>query len=156
MNLPFFYEPSIVQQQYTLSEETSRHCIQVLRMKENEKLNLTDGKGNLDTAVITKANKKNCEVRIEKSINYQRQTKNVSIAISLLKNPARLEWFMEKATEIGVYEIQPLICEHTAKENFRYERISGILISAMLQSQQVFLPQLYQPKKYTDFIKRGF
>ena len=155
MKLPYFYEPSITKQ-YTLSEETSRHCIQVLRMKENEKLNLTDGKGNLFTAVITKANKKNCEVQIEETISHKLQITNVSIAISLLKNPTRLEWFMEKATEIGVHEIHPIICGHTEKENFRYERMNGILISAMLQSQQVFLPQLYQPKKYIDFIKHEF
>ena len=67
MSLPYFYEPFITQPHYTLSEETGKHCIQVLRMKENEQLNLTDGKGNLYIAVITKANKKNCEVKIEKT-----------------------------------------------------------------------------------------
>ena len=63
---------------------------------------------------------------------------------------------MEKATEIGVHEIFPLVCEHTEKENFRFERMNGILISAMLQSQQTFLPQLHQPKKYIDFINEDF
>lgn len=155
MNLPYFYEPSITHQQHTLSEETSRHCIQVLRMTENEELNLTDGKGNLYTAVITNADKKNCTVNIEETKNYKR-TANISIAISLLKNPTRLEWFMEKAAEIGVHKIHPLICEHTEKESFRYDRMNGILISAMLQSQQVFLPQLHQPKKYIDFVKQEF
>src|SRR3954465_13467974 len=104
MSLPYFYEPFISQPHFILSEETSKHCIQVLRMKENEQLNLTDGKGSLYAAVITKANKKNCEVSIEKTANYQTPTANISIAISLLKNPTRLEWFMEKTTEIGVRE----------------------------------------------------
>ena len=156
MSLPYFYEPFITQSHYNLSEQTSKHCIQVLRMQENEKLNLTDGKGNLYTAVITKANKKNCEVRIETTTNYKAQTANISIAISLLKNPTRLEWFMEKATEIGVHEIFPLICEHTEKENFRYERMNSILISAMLQSKQTWLPRLYQPKKFNTFINENF
>jgi len=156
MSLPYFYEPFITQSHYTLSEETSKHCIQVLRMQENEKLNLTDGKGNLYTAVITKANKKNCEVKIETTTKSKAQTANISIAISLLKNPTRLEWFMEKATEIGVQEIHPLICEHTEKENFRYERMNGILISAMLQSRQTWLPQLHQPKKFIDFVNEDF
>lgn len=156
MSLPYFYEPIITEPHHTLSEETSKHCIQVLRMKENENLNLTDGKGNFYTAVIIKADKKNCEVRIETTANVKLQTTNISIAISLLKNPTRLEWFMEKATEIGVHEIHPLICEHTEKENFRFERMNGILISAMLQSQQTFLPQLHQPKKFNDFIKEDF
>lgn len=156
MSLPYFYEPSISYPHHILSEETAKHCIQVLRMKENDQLNLTDGKGNLYTAIIVKANKKNCEVRIEKKINHKSQTTNISIAISLLKSPTRLEWFMEKATEIGVKEIFPLICEHTEKENFRYDRMSGILISAMLQSQQTFLPQLHQPKKFDVFINESF
>lgn len=156
MNLPYFYEPFVEQQHHTLSEETSRHCIQVLRMKEKDKLHLTDGRGNLFTAVITSADKKNCTVNIEETINYKPQATNISIAISLLKNPTRLEWFMEKATEIGVHKIYPLICTHTEKENFRYERMNGIIISAMLQSQQFFLPHLHQPKKYIDFIKEEF
>jgi 16S rRNA (uracil1498-N3)-methyltransferase len=156
MSLPYFYEPSVILPIHTLSEETSRHCIKVLRMKENDKLHLTDGSGNLFTAIITNADKKNCLVKIEETINHQPQTSSISIAISLLKNPTRLEWFMEKVTEIGVRKIYPLICEHTEKENFRYERMNGILISAMLQSQQTFLPQLHQPKKYIDFIKGDF
>jgi len=63
---------------------------------------------------------------------------------------------MEKATEIGVHEIHPIICGHTEKENFRYERMNGILISAMLQSRQTWLPQLHQPKKFIDFINEDF
>ena len=72
-------------------------------------------------------------------------TRRVSIAISLLKNANRFEWFLEKATEIGVSEIIPLICERTEKEKFRFDRMQGIVISAMLQSQQVWLPLLHEP-----------
>lgn len=170
MNLPYFYEPSITLPHYILSEETSKHCVQVLRMKEGEQLQLTDGKGNLFTATILKAHKKNCEVKIEDAGykfqdlsvshliagNKQQSAGSVSIAISLLKNPTRLEWFMEKATEIGVKEIQPLICAHTEKENFRFDRMNNILISAMLQSKQTRLPQLHQPKKFDAFITENF
>jgi 16S rRNA (uracil1498-N3)-methyltransferase len=170
MNLPYFYEPLIASPHHILSEETSKHCVQVLRMKEDAQLLLTDGKGNLFTAVITKANKKNCEVRIQdagyqlqdsnynqlETGNRQPATSNVSIAISLLKNPTRFEWFLEKATEIGVKEIQPLICAHTEKENFRFDRMNNILISAMLQSKQTWLPQLHQPKRLDVFIKENF
>jgi 16S rRNA (uracil1498-N3)-methyltransferase len=80
----------------------------------------------------------------------------VSIAISLLKNPSSLDWFMEKATEIGVSEIILLICDHTEKQNFRRDRMQNIIISAMLQSQQTRLPQLHQPQKFNDFIKKNF
>ncbi len=158
MKLPFFFEPFIAKPDYTLSEETSRHCVQVLRMKENDLLNLTDGKGNLYQAKIINANKKSCEVKIEELLNAnnKKQAAEISIAISVLKNSTRLEWFMEKATEIGVFEIIPLICEYTERENFRYERMNGIIISAMLQSQQTWLPALHQPKKITDFIQEDF
>ena len=152
MNLPYFYEENIQQPTYILSEETSKHCVKVLRMKEGAQLQLTDGKGSLFTATIINANKKNCEVSIGVVSFEQRATSRVSIAISLLKNPSRLEWFMEKATEIGVSEIIPLICDHTEKQNFRFDRMRNILISAMLQSQQTWLPQLHQPKKIIDLI----
>jgi 16S rRNA (uracil1498-N3)-methyltransferase len=157
MNLPYFYESIITTPTHNLSAETSRHCTRVLRMKEGEKLQLTDGKGNLFTARIININNKNSEVKIETTThNAKRQTPNISIAISLLKNPSRLEWFMEKVTEIGVAGIMPLICEHTEKENFRYDRMNSILISAMLQSRQTWLPQLHEPKKFGSFISEPF
>ena len=156
MQLPYFYEENILQPIHTLSEETSRHCIQVLRMKENSQLQLTDGKGNLFTATIINANKKNCEARIEAMSFEPRATSSVSMAISLLKNPSRFEWFLEKATEIGVTEIIPLICEHTEKENFRFDRMHNILVSAMLQSRQTWLPLLHQPTKLITVIDKDF
>ena len=156
MNLPYFYEPFISRPHHTLSEETSRHCVQVLRMKEQEQLQLTDGQGNLFTAVITKADKKNCDVTIQNEGDQLQQQSNISIAVSILKNPTRFEWLMEKITEIGVNKIYPLICEHTEKQNFRFERINNILIAAMLQSKQTWLPQLYQPKKFAAFIHEDF
>jgi 16S rRNA (uracil1498-N3)-methyltransferase len=156
MNLPYFYEPFITPPHHILTEETSKHCVQVLRMKEGEQLQLTDGKGNLFTATIIVADKKHCNVKIESSSNRQPATSNISIAISLLKNPTRFEWFLEKATEIGVREIHPLICRRTEKESFRFERMNNILISAMLQSKQVWLPQLHQPKKFNVFINESF
>jgi 16S rRNA (uracil1498-N3)-methyltransferase len=156
MDLPYFYEENIQQPTHILSEETSKHCVQVLRMKEGEQLQLTDGKGSLFTAAIIDADKKHCIVKIESTENLKRKRQNISIAISLLKNPSRLEWFMEKATEIGALEIIPLICDHTEKQNFRFERMQNILVSAMLQSKQAWLPQLHQPKNFIDLINEDF
>ncbi|HYK47401.1 MAG TPA: RsmE family RNA methyltransferase [Parafilimonas sp.] len=155
MNLPYFYEENIQGPVHTLTEETSRHCVQVLRMKNAEQLQLTDGKGNLFFATISDANKKHCKVVVDNlrgHVDSAPGTKKVCIAISLLKNPSRFEWFLEKAAEIGVAEIIPLICEHTEKENFRYERMNNILISAMLQSRQTWLCELRQPEKFDDAI----
>jgi len=155
MVLPFFYinEYSSSQKEIVLDEDRSRHVIQVLRMKEGEKLNLTDGKGNLMTAEITDAHKKHCTVNVIDSRSTPHNSRKITIAISLLKNSNRFEWFLEKATEIGVSEIIPLICERTEKQKFRYDRMKGICISAMLQSQQTWLPVLHEPVMYTEYIR---
>ena len=163
MQLPFFYIESIdpTTKFVVLDEETSRHIVQVLRMKKGEKINLTDGKGNLLTAEIVIDHKKHCEVKVIEfrlttpaspaATRLGRRPKDsriTTIAISLLKSTARFEWFLEKATEIGVSEIIPLICERTEKQKFRFERMQQICINAMLQSQQCWLPVLHKPMVY--------
>jgi len=164
MSFPFFYiqDYDALQKQIILDEDTSRHIVQVLRMKKGEKLKLTDGKGNLLTAEIFLDHKKHCEVKVIDSRlltclpdrqapdlpTGQAGSRLVTIAISLLKNTVRFEWFLEKATEIGVSEIIPLICERTEKQKFRFERMQQICISAMLQSQQCRLPVLHNPVAY--------
>ena len=158
MALPFFYfnEYNISQKEIVLDEDTSRHVVQVLRMKEGEKLNLTDGQGNLISAEIADAHKKHCLVKIINSQLATHVSRKVTIAISLLKNTSRFEWFLEKATEIGVNEIIPLICERTEKQKFRYDRMKGICISAMLQSQQTWLPVLHEPKQFSHMTIEPF
>ena len=118
MALPFFYiiDYNSTQKEIVLDEDTSRHVVQVLRMKEGEKLNLTDGKGSLITAEIADAHKKHCSVKVIDSLLITHHSRKVTIAISLLKNTSRFEWFLEKATEIGVSEIIPLVCERTEKQ----------------------------------------
>ena len=158
MNLPFFYINEYIpsQKEIVLDEDTSRHVVQALRMKEGEKLNLTDGKGNLITGEIIVAHKKHCEIKILDSRFTTHDSRKITIAISLLKNTNRFEWFLEKATEIGVSEIIPLICERTEKQKFRYDRMKGICISAMLQSQQVWLPELHEPVRFEDLVISEF
>jgi len=157
MALPFFYIKNYdaSQKEIVLDEDTSKHIVQVLRMKVGEQLNLTDGKGNLLTCTITNDNKKHCSVEVTATSYRQPATRKVSIAISLLKNSNRFEWFLEKATEIGVNEIIPLICERTEKEKFRFDRMQGICISAVLQSQQVWLPELNEPELFQKFIEES-
>ena len=154
MQLPHFYEPfvSAVNTTLVLDEETSRHCVQVLRMKEGGKLQLANGRGDLYTAVIVGANKKHCSVRTEEMRHEKQEGRKVSIAISLLKNASRFEWFLEKAVEIGVQEIIPLLCERTEKQHVKMERLQGIVVSAMLQSRQLWLPKLHQPATVSEAI----
>ena len=154
MALPFFYitEYDSSQKQIVLNEETSRHVVQVLRMKTGELLHLTDGKGHLIIGEIADEHKKHCTVLVQKTNYKEPGIRKISIAISLIKNTSRFEWFLEKATEIGVTEIIPLLCERTEKEKFRYDRLNGICISAMLQSQQVWLPILHEPVEFAKAI----
>ena len=152
MQLPYFYQNNIdtSKTQLVLSEETSKHCVQVLRMKHGEQLQLTNGIGDLFTAEIIAAEKRNCIVKILQTVNNKPQTKKVSIAISILKNASRFEWFLEKATEIGITEINPIISKRTERQHFRFDRMNSILIAAMLQSQQTFLPLLHEPILYNQ------
>lgn len=153
MSLPFFYISSYSNQtSLTLDEDNSRHIVQVLRMTAGEELHLTDGKGNLLTAVITDAHKKHCQVTVLSATFSEAPRPCVRIAISLLKNSNRFEWFLEKATELGVQEIIPLVCARTEKEKFREERLHQILVSAMLQSQQVWKPLLSAPQHFSSYI----
>jgi 16S rRNA (uracil1498-N3)-methyltransferase len=156
VNLPFFYikDYDASQKQIVLDEETSRHMISVLRMKEGEKLNLTDGNGNLITAEIIEDHKKHCKVEVKESGIQDPVSRKLTIGISLLKNSNRFEWFLEKATEIGINQIIPLICHRTEKQKFREDRMQQILISAMLQSQQCWLPVLHKPLAYEMIFRR--
>lgn len=153
MPLPFFYvEETITTGTIVLSEETSKHIVQVLRMQQGEQLQLTNGKGNLLLCKIIDNNRKKCLVEIVKFTFINPADIPVGIGISLIKNNTRFEWFLEKATEIGISAIVPLICERTEKQQFKQERMKNIVVSAMLQSEQVWLPVLHQPQKLNTFI----
>jgi len=158
MALPFFYSDAVQPgaSQLVLNEETSKHVVQVLRMQNGNQLNLTDGKGNLFRAEIIDGHKKRCAVKVLSEKYQEPSGKKISIAISPLKNSNRFEWFLEKATEIGINEIIPLICDRTEKQHVRMERLHGILISAMLQSQQCWLPVLQEPVKFGKFVPLAY
>lgn len=154
MKLPVFYKPDINsnEKDVLLDEPTSKHVVQVLRMLAGEQLQLTDGKGNLFTTEIIDDNRKKCRVSILQQLEIPQPQSKITIAISPVKNNTRFEWFLEKATEIGVAEIVPIICERTEKQHFKWERMNSILVSAMLQSQQCWLPKLSQPVLFKDLL----
>lgn len=154
MALPYFYEPTVAMQSspFELSEETSKHCIQVLRMQEGDQLLLTNGRGALITARIASAHKKAAVVQLLHDEQVAAPTRHTCIAISLLKNATRLEWFLEKATEMGITHIVPLICQRTEHTRFRTERMQQILVAAMLQSKQCWLPEMNEPQPFAQFL----
>lgn len=135
-----------------LDEDNSRHLAQVLRMKAGEKIQLTNGLGALVTAVIIDDHKKKCRVRIESVTRQASPERKISIAISPLKNASRFEWFLEKATEIGVRAIFPLLAERTERQHHRPDRWQNILVSALLQSQQTWLPALSEPMTFPGLV----
>jgi 16S rRNA (uracil1498-N3)-methyltransferase len=157
MSVPYFYEPLIAtgMTQFTLSEVSSKHCVQVLRMDVGEPIEITNGQGGLFHATIQAAHKKNALVTITKSIQTDRPKQQLHLAISLLKNAVRLEWLFEKATEMGLTTITPLLCERTIHERFKTERMQQIIQSAMIQSQQTWLPVLTEPIPFQQFIKQA-
>lgn len=156
MQLPFFFEENLpVSDEFILNEESSKHIVQVLRMHESDQLLITNGKGEVLTAFIVIADKKKTAVKITGRTLFPPHIGKVSVGVSLIKNKNRFEWFLEKTTEIGVSEIIPLICQRTEKQHFNYTRMKNILVSAMLQSQQSWLPILHESQKFGETVKKS-
>lgn len=147
MQLPFFFERDLPADfhDFELSAETSNHVTRVLRMQQGDLLILTDGKGTECEVNIVKPDRKKTLVELHNRRTVVSPTNRNGIGISLLKNESRFEWFLEKATELGLRNIYPLIASRTEKTSFRKDRMERIMISAMLQSRQLFLPVLYEP-----------
>ena len=154
MSLPLFYSPVIpgVGELLELEEENAKHIVQVLRKTTGDEVRLTDGKGTISQCAITASAKKSCTVRIQSITNVPPPLHKVTIAISLLKNAGRFEWFLEKAAETGIHAIVPLICQRTERQVFRESRLKSILASAMLQSQQSWITEIAAPMPFPSFI----
>lgn len=154
MTVPYFFEPLITigVNQFTLSPETSKHCVQVLRMQEGARLDITNGVGVVFNATLQTAHKNNSVVIIQGHQMIAASSQKITLGISLLKNAVRLEWLFEKATEMGIHQIIPLICDRTIHERFKIDRMQSIIQSAMIQSQQAWLPILSSPIPFDTYI----
>lgn len=127
-----------------LDEDTVRHVVQVLRMQAGEKIQLTNGEGHVGICVIKTAEKKKCSVVIEELDFHKQRASLLHLGVAFTKNSSRNEWLLEKATELGVSSIIPIIAGRSERERIRYERWNSILVSALLQSQQYHLPILHE------------
>ncbi len=147
MNTPIFFHEGIAKAGtiVSLTEVTAKHIMQVLRMKKDDAVRLANGAGVEMRGTIADAGKKFCNILINEVIWHEAAPHKNCIAISTLKNQSRLEWFLEKATELGIQQIILLRCARTEKAHYKEERWRNILIAAMLQSQQYFLPELIAP-----------
>ena len=139
-----------------LSAEESKHATKVLRKKEGDVLSFTDGKGNLYKAEITVADTKKCRLKLVSIEQKEKHNYHLHIAIAPTKNMDRLEWFLEKATEIGVDELTPIICSRSERKVIKTERCTRILLSAMKQSLKFQLPKLNETISFKDFIKKDY
>jgi 16S rRNA (uracil1498-N3)-methyltransferase len=140
-----------------LSAEESKHVTKVLRKKEGNILNFTDGKGGFYKAEITVADSRKCRLQIVSSEQKEKQHNYyLHIAIAPTKNMDRYEWFLEKATEIGIDEITPIICSRSERKVLKTERCTRILLSAMKQSLKFHLPKLNDAISLNDFLKQDF
>ena len=149
-----FYNPHIQGDTFKLEEQESKHAIRVLRLLKGDQVVLVDGIGGWYEAVIVDDHPKHCSLHIEshtpdyKPLNYA-----LHLAVAPTKNMERFEWFLEKATEIGISEITPIICARSERRQLKMERLEKILVSAMKQSLKAFKPLLHEPVKMEDFIK---
>lgn len=153
--MQLFYQENIEDTvtEFTFDKIESKHIIRVLRKKEGDILHLTNGKNQLFVGKIIVANDRKCKLRItEKKIVKTQRSYRVCIAIAPTKNNDRLEWFLEKATEIGVDEIYPIICEHSERKIIKKERLDKIVITAMKQSLQLQLPTLHDALSFKAFM----
>jgi 16S rRNA (uracil1498-N3)-methyltransferase len=153
--LPLFYQENLNSPEVILitSEETRRHVVTVLRMQVGERILLTDGKGLEVDAEITNADKKKLEVKKINSRHHDAPVREVVLAISLLKNAARFEWMLEKATEIGITQFYPLLAERTERQHFRADRFRQILVSASMQSERFHFPVLHEPVSLSTLVQ---
>ncbi|WP_372947717.1 16S rRNA (uracil(1498)-N(3))-methyltransferase [Mariniphaga sp.] len=154
--MQLFYIPEIGGNEIILDETESKHAIRVLRLKIGDRVHVVDGNGGFYTAKITEPHPKKCKLSIlESHKEFGKRQFKLHIAIAPTKNNDRFEWFLEKATEIGIDEITPLMCEHSERKNIKPDRLEKILVSAMKQSLKAFLPKLNPLVPFNDFIHKN-
>lgn len=137
------YHPSSLSETVILSEEESRHLSKVLRKKNGDQVILLDGKGTKADAIITHSHPKKTQLLVQHLSSVEKRSDTtITIGIAPTKNTSRLEWFIEKATEIGVDRIIPLACKHNERKVLKTDRLNKVAVSAMKQSGQLFLPKI--------------
>jgi 16S rRNA (uracil1498-N3)-methyltransferase len=154
MNL--FFSSHISENWAVLEDDELRH-LTVLRYQVGDTVLLTDGKGGWYRGVITQLDKRKAQISVEESQHFAaRANHQLHLAIAPTKNLDRLEWFLEKATEIGVDSIIPIWCRHSERHNLRPDRLEKVILAAMKQSLKAFLPQFYPAIGLNDFLKKSF
>lgn len=150
-----FYTPDIANDTYTLNEEESKHCSRVLRLNVGDVVHLIDGVGGLYEAELINANKKNVQLRVvNKQSDFGKRNHYLHIAIAPTKNIDRLEWFLEKATEIGIDEITPIICDRSERKIVKEDRLEKVVTAAVKQSLTAYHPKVNQAITFSQFLAK--
>ncbi|KUJ62756.1 16S rRNA methyltransferase [Flavobacteriaceae bacterium CRH] len=154
--MQLFYNPDIDETTETFSfdKEESRHIIKVLRKKDSDILHVTNGLGLLFETEITLASDNKCIVQVLSIKKADEPKFRLHLAVAPTKMNDRFEWFLEKATEIGIQEITPIFCDRSERKVINKERFEKIILSAMKQSNEIFLPKLNDAISFKEFIKQ--
>ncbi len=160
--MQLFYTPHVVDKSYTLNENESKHCAKVLRYKVGDEIHLIDGIGHFYKAILTDVHPKKCRFQIthqqagyqlvNETLLYPKPSYQLHIAIAPPKNASRLEWFLEKSTEIGIDIITPIVTHYSERKQIRLERLQKILVASMKQTLKTQLPQLNPLTSLHDFL----
>jgi 16S rRNA (uracil1498-N3)-methyltransferase len=153
--LNLFYQPLLPEGVFHLDADESKHAVRVLRKNVGDLIRLIDGKGNFYDASITKADPAKCQFTITSQTAEVKNDYSIHIAISPTKNTDRIEWFVEKAVEIGVDKITLIACQKSERVHLKTDRLERVAISAMKQSLKATLPQINGMSKLTDVIKQS-
>ncbi len=150
--MQLFYDPEINGTEYQLSESESGHIVRVLRMQTGHPLAMVDGRGNWYRCEIADTHPKRCMVNVLEVKTIPRPKTDLHIAVAPTKQTDRIEWLLEKATEIGIRSITPVICTHSERKTVKPERLKRVLVAAMKQSLQAWLPELKPVTAFGDFV----
>ncbi|MBR9831606.1 16S rRNA (uracil(1498)-N(3))-methyltransferase [bacterium] len=152
--MQLFYSTSVHSEIITLDENDSKHAIRVLRLNENDKIDIIDGVGTLYHCAILDAHPKRCTLRVLESKKDENPYGMLHIAVAPTKNNNRYEWFIEKATEIGIGSITPIVTENSERRVIKHDRMEKILIAAMKQSLKLYLPELKEVQPFKSAINQ--
>ncbi len=150
-----FYEQNIQEDTITLNQEESRHCLRVLRMRPGQEAIIVDGKGTRCRAVLQDAGSREAVFWVDaREHQVGKRPYHLHMAVAPTKHIDRFEWFLEKATECGIDEITPVICEKSERRVIKPQRLEKILVAAMKQSLRAFLPRLNAATPLEEFLQQ--
>lgn len=153
--MQLFYQPEINKGLLQLDPEESRHCVKVLRKREGDKITVVDGDGNFYEVAIVDADPRKCTFTVLSVHKEEKRPFSIHIGIAPTKNADRIEWFVEKAVELGVDEVTFLQCEHSERVKINLERLLKKAVSAMKQSVKASLPQLNEIMPFEEFAQKA-